>query len=156
MVVTLVGVTLGNFTSAYGQFIGYPQISPVNPTANQPITFSVTTTAGVNQVTVSIYLNVSSNFCDTDWFQLSPSLQLTASPNSQNVWSATSEAGLPAGLYGIVVYASYPTGFGGVSSPMCNVFRVAKSSLPVPEFNATQIVAFLTLTVSLYILRRRH
>ncbi|MGA2789515.1 MAG: hypothetical protein ABSF00_01970 [Candidatus Bathyarchaeia archaeon] len=153
LLVTLIGLTISDFTPAYGQFNGYPQTSPANPTANQPITFSVTiSNSEVYLVTFSIYPNASLNLCDTgDWLQLSPSLTLHASPNSENVWSATSTAGLPAGLYGLVVYAYYAN----VGSPMCTVFRVAKPTLPVPESNAIQIVAFMALAASLYLLRRR-
>ena len=153
LLVTLIGLTISDFTPAYGQFNGYPQTSPANPTDNQPITFSVTiSNSEVYLVTFSIYPNASLNLCDTgDWLQLSPSLTLHASPNSENVWSATSTAGLPAGLYGLVVYAYYAN----VGSPMCTVFRVAKPTLPVPESNAIQIVAFMALAASLYLLRRR-
>ena len=153
VMVTLVGLRASNFTPAYGQFNGYPQISPANPTANQPVTFSVTiSNSEVFQVTFSIYPNASLNLCDTgDWLQLSPSLTLHASPNSENVWSATSTAGLPAGLYCLVVYAYYAN----IGSPMCSIFRVAKPTVPVPEFNAIQIVAFTALAASLYLLRRR-
>jgi len=155
LVVSLLCLTLTNPTPVYSQFIGYPQISPANPNANQPITFTVTTTSGNFEVTFSVYFNVASTFCDTDWFDLKPSLELNATEGSGNVWSVTATEGLPAGLYGVAVFAHYPSNLGVVGSPMCTVLSITEST-PVSEFNATGIITFLTIVVSLFAVRHKH
>ena len=110
----------------------------------------MTTASSTTQVTFSIYNSVRTDFCDTDWWQLNASLELTAQKRG-NVWSGTSTAGLPTGLYGFVTFAYYSSDLGQVGVPMCDVFRVV---VPVPEFGAVGIVAILTIAVSLFVLRR--
>jgi hypothetical protein len=136
--------------------MSWPEVSPPNPEANQPITFSVTGPVGANTVTFSIYATDVSDFCDTgNWgITASPTIGLTARQSSGDIWSATLSTGLPAGLYGLVVYAYSSTSFGWVGSPMCTAFRVR--SLPVPEFSAIGIVVILAIATSLFIVRHKH
>jgi len=155
VMVILVCLTVTNPTPVYGQFIGYPQVSPASPNANQPITFTVVTTSGNFEVRFSVYFNVGSAFCGIDWFDLKPSLVLNATEGSGNVWSVTAAKGLPAGLYGLAVFAYYPSNLGVVGSPMCAVLTVSEPT-PVSEFNAIGILPFLTIAVSLLTVRRKH